>query len=81
MEEKINNCIRGVLGEERPFWVGGGREGKGRKAISVKLCYVPGTVPGTSCTLSHLTLRITLEIGSFTLILHIADKKNNVHRD
>lgn len=59
MEEEINNCIRGIQGEERPLWLEKGRR-KGRKAISIELCYAPGTVPGTLRTLSHLTLRITL---------------------
>lgn len=54
---------RGVQGKVRE----GGRwrrrrgKGKGRKPISIELCYVPGTVPGTLHTLSHLTLRTALK--------------------
>lgn len=71
------SLYRRAQGEERPFGAEGGgeEEGEGRKPTSVELCYVPGTLPGTLHTLSHLTLRITLEVGSVTLILHIADKK------
>lgn len=75
------SLYRGVQGEERSFGAGGAGEGEGRQPVSVELCQVPGTVPGTLHTLSHLTLRITLEVGSVTLILLIADKKINVYRD
>lgn len=68
--------------EEKNYWVRGvwGKRGEGRKPISIELCYAPGPKQGTLHTLSHLTLRTTLEVGRFCHS-HIAYKKINVHRD